>query len=71
LQAGLLGILPGELMSRDNFDSMAAPNVASGRLPGLADLGISPALLEADAERYLGRKSHRSYLDHLRRDAHP
>ena len=40
--------LPGEpLMSRDNLRSMQVPNVASGQLPGLADLGIQPAALEA------------------------
>jgi len=43
LQAAVLGLLPGEpLMSRDNVLSMRVPNVASGRLPGLRDLGITP-----------------------------
>lgn len=48
LQAGLLGLLPGEpLLSADNLASMRVPNVATGRLPGLAELGISPAGLAA------------------------
>ncbi|MDH4393442.1 MAG: complex I NDUFA9 subunit family protein [Aquabacterium sp.] len=43
LQAGAMGLLPGEpMMSRDNVLSMRVPNVASGRLPGLRDLGITP-----------------------------
>jgi NADH dehydrogenase len=48
LQAWLLECLPGEpLMSRDNLDSMKVPNVASGSLPGLASLGITPHSMES------------------------
>ncbi len=51
LQAAAMGLLPGEpMMSRDNVLSMRVPNVASGTLPGLRDLGITPqglALLAA------------------------
>jgi uncharacterized protein YbjT (DUF2867 family) len=47
--------LPGQpLMSRDNLDSMRAPNVATGRLPGLRELGIEPASLDSVAAGYLG-----------------
>jgi len=47
LQAAVMGLLPGEpLMSRDNVLSMRVPNVASGTLPGLAALGITPASLD-------------------------
>lgn len=47
LQAAAMGLLPGEpMMSRDNVLSMRVPNVASGRLPGLRDLGITPQGLE-------------------------
>lgn len=43
LQAAAMGLLPGEpMMSRDNVLSMRVPNVASGKLPGLLDLGITP-----------------------------
>lgn len=43
LQAAALALLPGEPpMSRDNLLSMRVPNVASGALPGLASLGITP-----------------------------
>ena len=42
-QAFALEHLPGgPLMSRDNLLSLQVPNVASGTLPGLADLGITP-----------------------------
>jgi len=41
-QAWLLEHMPGgPLMSRDNLRSMQVPNVATGTLPGLADLGIT------------------------------
>ena len=54
LQAALMVLAPGEpLMSRDNLDSMRQPNVASGRLPGLASLGITPAALRPVAQAYL------------------
>ncbi len=54
LQALVMELLPGEpLMSRDNLASMSVPNVATGRLPGLADLGISPQALGAVAPSYL------------------
>lgn len=55
LQALLMELAPGQpLMSRDNLDSMRVANVASGRLPGLAALGITPAALTAIAPGYLG-----------------
>lgn len=53
LQAAALGLLPGEpLMSRDNLLSMRVPNVASGTLPGLASLGITPAALDTLAGHF-------------------
>lgn len=70
LQAGLLEFAPGPtLMSRDNFDSMKDDNVASGRYPGLAELGIVPTPLEQEAAIYLSRRSRRSHLDHMRHEA--
>ncbi len=56
LQAGLMEWLPGQpLMSRDNLDSLRIDNVASGRRPGLAALGITPSALGAIAPSYLGQ----------------
>jgi len=44
VQALLMEMLPGApLMSRDNLASMQSDNVASGQLPGLADLGVAHA----------------------------
>jgi uncharacterized protein YbjT (DUF2867 family) len=55
LQALAMELLPGApLMSRDNLASMRVPNVASGRLPGLAQLGIEAATLGSVAPDYLG-----------------
>ncbi len=54
IQAFVLECLPGQpLMSRDNLDSMRVPSVASGRLPGLPDLGIKPTPIGAVAPGYL------------------
>lgn len=64
LQAAVMGLLPGEpLMSADNLDSMKVPNIASGRLPGLARLGLTPTALEAVAPGYLGGGASASRLD--------
>ncbi|HYW56142.1 MAG TPA: complex I NDUFA9 subunit family protein [Polaromonas sp.] len=58
LQASLMALVPGEpLMSRDNLASMTVPNIASGNLPGLEALGITPASLEAVGPTYLGPTS--------------
>jgi uncharacterized protein YbjT (DUF2867 family) len=47
LQALVMELLPGEpLMSRDNLASMKTPNVASGKLPDLARLGIQATAIE-------------------------
>jgi uncharacterized protein YbjT (DUF2867 family) len=55
VQAALMALAPGEpLMSKDNLDSMRVPNVASGALPGLAALGITPASLAQVGPTYLG-----------------
>lgn len=71
LQATFLQYAPGPtLMSRDNFDSMKTDNVASGRYPGLLELGIVPRALEESVSVDLGRKNRRALLDHFRHDAH-
>ncbi len=70
LQALAMELLPGQpLMSRDNVDSMRLPNIASGQLPGLAALGITPTALEAVAPGYLGRQHGRARLEKLRAGA--
>ena len=70
LQALTMELLPGPtLMSRDNIDSMKQPNIASGRLPGLAELGITPAALEAIGPSYLGSRHGRARLEKLRAGA--
>jgi NADH dehydrogenase len=67
LQALAMELAPGQpLMSRDNLDSMRVPNVASGRLPGLEALGITPTALEAVAPAYLGPQFARARLGRWR-----
>ena len=67
LQAALMEWAPGPtLMSRDNIDSMRVPNVASGTLPGLAALGITPASVGSVMPALLAGRGGRSHLDGLR-----
>ncbi len=70
LQAWLMECVPGEpLMSRDNLDSMKIDNVAHDTLPGLSDLGLTPASVLAIAPTYLGRSHHHGTLQGLRQSA--
>ena len=58
LQALAMRLLPGEpLISQDNLDSMQVDNVASGKLPGLNALGVTPSALAAIVPNYLGNHS--------------
>jgi NADH dehydrogenase len=67
LQAAAMELLPGEpLLSRDNLRSLTVPNIATGSLPGLTALGITPTALEAVAPGYLGDLFQRQALDRYR-----
>jgi NADH dehydrogenase len=67
LQAAAMELLPGApLMSRDNVDSMLVDNVASGQLPGLDKLGITPAALDSVMRLVLGRREGTARLEPLR-----
>ena len=67
LQAAAMEMLPGvPLMSRDNVDSMQVDNVASGQLPGLDKLGITPAALDSVMRLVLGRREGPARLEPLR-----
>ncbi len=70
LQAWFMELAPGvPLMSRDNLDSMKQDSVASGKLPGLQALGVTPTSLEAIAPFYLGAQGLRSGLMAKRKTA--
>jgi uncharacterized protein YbjT (DUF2867 family) len=70
LQARFFELLPGPpVISRDNLASLDVPNVASGVLPGLQDLGIAPATLEDVARGYLGQVQGTARLEAWRRVA--
>ena len=47
---------PMVVATRDNLDSMAVDNIASGKVPGLDALGITPAALAAIAPGYLRKR---------------
>ena len=64
LQATVMEFLPGRtMMSRDNVDSMRVASVASGKLPGLARLGIEATPLESIAPDYLGHAGGEARLE--------
>lgn len=70
LQALGLEMLPGrKLMSRDNLRSLSVDNVASGRLPGLPELGIQPVPLAVVGPQMLGQSGMQARLDAYRRSA--
>lgn len=71
LQATLMEWAPGApVMSRDNLDSMRIDNVASGTLPGLLSLGITPAALKPIAQDYLAQTQPDYGLLGIRQRAH-
>jgi NADH dehydrogenase len=70
LQALAMEFLPGGLMSRDNLDSMRVPNVASGTLPGLAVLGITPSSIATASLVDGARARHDADLNSWRARAH-
>ncbi|KQV91545.1 complex I NDUFA9 subunit family protein [Rhizobacter sp. Root1221] len=70
LQALAMECLPGEpMISRDNVDSLKTDNVATGRVPGLAALGITPSALESVMPMLLARRDSVARLDTWRRGA--
>jgi NADH dehydrogenase len=70
VQAAFMRLLPGEpMLSRDNLDSMQVDNVASGKLPGLTALNVTPMSLGAIAPLYLGKESTAAHLLYLRRSS--
>ena len=71
LQAAFMSLAPGEpVMSRDNLDSMTVDSVASGKLPGLRSLGITPSALRPIAQDYLTQNQPGSGLQGIRRRSH-
>jgi uncharacterized protein YbjT (DUF2867 family) len=71
LQAAFMEMLPGRpALSRDNLDSMQVANVASGRHPTLARLGITPRALESVMPPVLAARAGAARLNSLRTLAH-
>lgn len=69
-QAWVMELAPGDpILSQDNLDAMKTDNVASGKLPGLEALGITPAALAAIGPTYLGARGLRSGLMAKRKTA--
>ena len=55
LQSKILGMLPGQLMTMDNFLTMQLPSTCSGPFPELFDIEHTP--IESVVPHYLGRKN--------------
>ncbi len=55
LQARVGELLPGKPLTRDQLLMLARDNVASGELPGLAELGVMPTPVELVVPAYLDR----------------
>ncbi len=53
--SGLIAALPGTPISTDQFKLLKAGNVASGTLPGLAEIGVTPRPLELFLDRWMTR----------------
>jgi NADH dehydrogenase len=66
LQAQFMEWLPGPLLSRDNLRSLRVPNVASGQLPGLRELGVQAHSLAEVVPLYLAPGQAEARLDILR-----
>ena len=62
LQAWALEMLPGKLMTRDNYRSMQVPNTTNAEFP----FGITPQALEAVAPAYLAPSGPRERYPQLR-----
>ena len=54
-QARFTELLPGQPLTRDQVELLKRDNIASGKFPGLADLGITPTALDAILPHYLDR----------------
>ncbi len=64
LQALMLEILPGSLMTRDNLASMSKPNVCGCAFP--TEFGFAPTALESIAPVYLADRRSRARYDAFR-----
>jgi len=64
LQARVMELLPGSLLTRDNLASMQVDNVCDGAFP--ARLGVVPTALEAIAPEYLAPRAQHSRFDLFR-----
>ena len=64
LQAAVLELLPGTLMSRDNLASMERDSVCGCDFP--AEFGFRPQALETIAPTYLGPEAAKSRYDDFR-----
>ncbi len=65
--AGILGHLPGKLLTQDNVRSMSIDSVCQNEFPAV--FGLHPTSLEAVVPRYLGSKERQHLYQSFRRGA--
>jgi len=65
LQAALLGMLPGKVLTLDSYRSLKVDSVCNCPFP----FGIVPAALEAIAQGYLGHRTPRARYQEMREHA--
>ncbi len=66
MQARLLEMLPGQLMSRDNYRTLQVDSICKNN--GLIDLGIEPQAIESLVGGYLNSINYRTRYNNYRRD---
>lgn len=67
LQAKIMGVLPGQPFTRDNYDSMQVDAVCKGPFPAV--FGFEPEHAEAVVPYYLGQTDQQDFFDAVRREA--
>lgn len=54
-QAALMELLPSKPLTRDQVELLKRDNIVTGKLPGLADLGINPTAVELVVPTYMDK----------------
>src|SRR3569833_74024 len=67
LQAAVMGRLPGQPFTRDNYDSLQVAAVCNGPFPAV--FGFAPESIESVVPYYLGQSNQQAFFDAVRQEA--
>src|SRR3569832_925329 len=67
LQAAVMGRLPGQPITRDNYDSLQVAAVCNGPFPAV--FGFAPESIESVVPYYLGQSNQQAFFDAVRQEA--